>query len=179
MLKRFWEISEIEDKELRESFSDFSGLNKIIERENLTREQLEKAYADVIIWELNQLDYKELHFQIKYLLDEVGVAVNSIINFYDSKVVPYLHASIELINNLNVPKDLKDNVVSFLNYGNKSGKMWFLVKTNWDETYNEIVIDKKKMSDEYIYKLLEKWNNALKEKSKLNIPVFAWFKIYQ
>ncbi len=178
MLKRFWEISEIKDKELIENFTVFSWLNKIIERENFTRDQIKKAYVDVMLWELELNEYTELHFQIKYLLDEVWVAVNCILNFYDSKVIQYLQASIELIKELNIPNDLRDNLTSFLDNGNNYSKMWCLILDSWKKLSNEFVIDKKNMSEEEIYNLLQQWNKSIIEKIKWNELIYVWLRTY-
>lgn len=178
MLKNFWEISEIQDNELREKFSNFGGLNKVIERNNVSRDEIYKAYVEVLIWELDQIEYTELHFQIKYLLDEVKVAVDSILWFYDCKVEPYLVASINLLENFFAPDKVKNEFKDFLVKGNKSGKIWFIILNQLKQIVDEFIIDKKSMSEEEIYKLLKEWETALNEKLKSKIPVYAWIKKY-
>lgn len=122
--KRFKDISEITDVNQKNRFQDFWELNKLIESW-IDREQVYKAYSDVIFWEIEFKDYSELHFKIKYLLDEVNVALNSILDFYDYKVTSYKKLTIDFIEN-NPYLFYGDGKDTFLNFLNKSQQWTFI-----------------------------------------------------
>ena len=77
------------EKAVKEHFYWFDALNNIIESTNATKWQIRKAYIDVLIWELPITEQNELHFQIRYLLDEKRVACNQILEFSEAKF-PYI-----------------------------------------------------------------------------------------
>lgn len=79
-LTRFRDLSELSQEE-KNVFFDFWALNRIVERDGYTREDIDLAYLDVVLNQRGMADYSELHFHIKYLLEEVWVAINKIILF--------------------------------------------------------------------------------------------------
>lgn len=79
-LTRFREITELWPEE-KNVFFDFGALNRLVERDKHTRRDIELAYLDVMSREKQVVDYTELHFQIKYLIDEAKVTVNKILEY--------------------------------------------------------------------------------------------------
>lgn len=72
------------DDENKLRFSDFERLNTFLNRNVLTYEDLYNSYVKVIldIWRNpNYMEYSELDFQVKMLIDEIKVPLNRIIDF--------------------------------------------------------------------------------------------------
>ena len=80
----FHSLSDAE-KSVKERFYWFDALNNVIESSNATNEQIRKAYIDVLLGELPSSQYNELHFHIRYLIDEVRIACNRILEFAEAK----------------------------------------------------------------------------------------------
>ena len=77
------------DRNVRDRFYWFDAFNSAIESINATKPQIRAAYIDVLISELPLHKQNELHFQIRYLLDEMRVACNRILEFAEAKF-PYI-----------------------------------------------------------------------------------------
>ncbi len=154
--KRFTDISEIKDENTRQSYSDFTYLNNMIESW-IDREQLLEAYTDVLLWELDISNYTELHFQIKYLIDDVNVACNKIINFYDYKITPYKKLIIDFLdeNNYIFPDNYRESFMEFLN--NPEKRDYLILTLRWlDNNVEELIKIWPEDSQKVIYdKLLE------------------------
>lgn len=81
LLKVFDKIIPEDKKE----FQDFWSLNNIIERDNVTIDQVKTAYHDILLWTLGDHEKTELHYQIQYLFEEIKIPVNKILAFLDIK----------------------------------------------------------------------------------------------
>lgn len=83
-LTRFRDFSKLTPEE-RNVFYDFGPINTVIERDRYTRDDIEHAYLDVVLEQIDLSKYGELHFHIKYLLEEKKVAINKILLFSSYK----------------------------------------------------------------------------------------------
>lgn len=83
-IKAFSHLSEIE-REVRDQFYWFDALDSEIESANATKEDIRRAYIDVMLSEMKISEYTPVHFQIQYLLDEVHIACNKILEFAEAK----------------------------------------------------------------------------------------------
>ena len=77
------------DKNVRDRFYWFDVFNSAIESINATKSQIRAAYIDVLTSDLPAHEQTELHFQNRYLLDEMRVACNRILEFAEVKF-PYI-----------------------------------------------------------------------------------------
>ncbi len=169
MLTRFWDISEIENGYLKDEFKVFWELNNLIETQKLTREQVEEAYVKVMCWE-EEINNK-LHQQIKYLLDNVKVAVNSILEFYDFKVMSYLQGSIKLISEIEkIHFSQRDWIINNLSQPKSKSIEFFLIAEFWERKGKEFAINKKTMSDEEIYEIIKQFISIVND----NNCYIAW-----
>lgn len=168
MHTRFNKISEITNSDKKEKYSEYTELNKIIERDWVTKNQISKAYLDVILWETPILEYNELHFQIKYLLEDIKVWCNTILWFYDYKTSTKSlenKDSIEIIqNDPNIPTDIKEFIVSFLE-DEISNNQITLVAHDLTDSNNiiEFILNKNKHSSKDIYNTIINWYKKLSE----------------
>jgi hypothetical protein len=83
-IKAFSHLSETE-REVRDRFYWFDALDSEIESANATKEDIRKAYIDVMLSEMKISEYTPVHFQIQYLLDQVHIACNKILEFSEAK----------------------------------------------------------------------------------------------
>lgn len=68
-----------------EEFKDFWTLNNVMERDNISPDEVRQAYHDVLLWTLNDVQKTDIHWQIQYLFNEVRVPVNRVLHFLDAK----------------------------------------------------------------------------------------------
>lgn len=161
--KRFTDISEIKDENTRKNYSDFTDLNNMIESW-IDREKLLEAYTDVLCWEMDISEYTELHFQIKYLIEEVNIACNKIINFYDYKITPYKKLIIDFLdeNDYIFPNNYRESFMEFLH--NPSRRDYVILSVKWDDgNVQEIIKIWPEDSEKDIYEKLVNFDKKRRE----------------
>lgn len=159
----FSDISEISNVKDKLRFTNFWELNKLIENEKVTKKQIYNAYTEVLLDEWVQ-NYSELHFQIKYLLEEIKVSCNDILWFYDYKINYYLNSSIELINGIyEIPPDGKKYLIDFLTWKSSLQKLHLNIVSDWTSSPIDFIIDRSKNSDKEVYYIIYDWSCKMEE----------------
>lgn len=138
--KVFGEITEL-SKEKQEKYAHFGALNKILENWEITRKEFVDTYSEVLSSSAPKSNFEELHYQIKYLVDEVGVSCNNILEFYDDKIV-----SCNVIVD-NIIKDLE--YLSVISDKEKDRLLKFLNKESEYRFLEIHILDRKKTSNWY------------------------------
>ena len=157
----FSAISDIKDESKKIKFKDFSVLNNFIENW-VCRDELMTSYADILCWDLDISYYTELHYQIKYLLEDVKVSCNSILEFYDYKITSYKKLIISFIYNnpfIFLGKD-KKLVLDFINYSPK--KTHIILSLNWYDDIKLLTTD----NDKVLYHKLVAYDKKRRELSR-------------
>ena len=166
MLKRFSRINDITDGTLRDKYQEFEQLNNLIESQKITRQEVEQAYSDIMLGEITIEQYTELHYQIKYLLDEIWVACNQILWFYDHKLPGYKQASIDLINSMyHMPSDIRKKLFWTLEWNGNLQYIELWIAIDWERNPRKIYINIDNDSEEDVYNKLSEWDKQMKDLS--------------
>lgn len=151
-LTRFKEISELSPEE-KNVFFDFGPLNRLVERDRYNREDIELAYLDVVLDQRGMADYGELHFHIKYLLEEAKVAINKILVYSAYKFPFFTDYFIEKIEDSDVSVLLWEDNIEKIRQKNSFSVIVVITNWNWEKTLNEFVFSVKNHVNENLSNL--------------------------
>ncbi len=178
--KKFETLKELIASWEYDEYQEFWWLNQSIEQWKYSREDIKNAYYDVLLWEKEISNYNELHFQIKYLIDEIKISVNHILQFAELKFPSYKEESIRLINSKYFDNyEARELLMSFLDKDNDNGFRAIvidLVSLSWPmkSLYPGITLQRE-MSDENIYNTLKETTDLIS--SNLEKWIFFWIKL--
>lgn len=136
--KRFSRISEL-DEEKQNKFKNFKRLNIILENNPIIQTQeIFNSYTMIILKEWEISNYTELDFQIKYLIEELNISINSILEFTWEK----FYNIKDVINNyfikkIRFDKEKIDNIIDDI----YSKKVWkFHIKFIYNNEDSEFTV---------------------------------------
>ncbi len=154
-IKYFWAFDELSVDEKRD-FLDFKRLNFIIEENNLTKEQIEQSYIKAF---LKEKDESDIHIELKYLLDEINVACNKILDFINFKFCSYKDAILWYSKK---SWFLDYHLVEQILDSNESLFTLIIWKIWWDEEKIQMQFNKWREDEflEFIMFLLNKYNEG-------------------
>lgn len=159
--KVFWSLNDLDELK-KNKFEKFKKFNDFLEREGISDyDKVFDSYIKVLSQsnESNYFDYSELDFQIKYLIEEENIAVNSILEFAENKF-----SRLEKLL-----KDLFEKVSLFSPIYNINWVLAVLKEDNNSiEKFIEIIKEIKK------WELIVKFENPI---NKENRTYFLWFDL--
>ncbi|MDD4151544.1 MAG: hypothetical protein PHR68_02940 [Candidatus Gracilibacteria bacterium] len=162
--KLFSQINELSEENQKE-FKDFSNLNKILENNPIFQyNEIYNSYIEIILNNKNYLDFSELDYQIKYLIEEKGVSVNKILEFAKMKfgkiediLSNFLKEKVLFLSNTD-DNNIIENIIKDI-YKKKTGNIQFqIIFTDKNKTDEVISIAFDINGDQKIF--LDKLNKA-------------------
>ena len=170
MIKSFVWIEDIKDEETRDRYADFWWLNSVLEQWKCTVEDVRRAYEELLLWDKLSSDYTELDFQVKYLLDDIWMWVNRIMDFLEDKFVPYDKDLKRLLlegvivdksNKIYFPEELVQSIVDIMNKNSDYNKIKLFVIWNKGRVCDLPLSKDQKQED--IYNSVMKWIDQVKK----------------
>lgn len=140
LFSQLWELDD--DNKLR--FSDFEKLNEFLERSPLlSYTDLFNSYVKIVldIWKNpNFWEYSELDFQVKYLIDEVKVPLNKILNYARLKYWEFNDVLKWFFSNIPwIDEDTQMEIIGHINK-RKTWSIVIYVKTTIDTPEEHIIL---------------------------------------